>query len=218
MRRLLMMLSVALMWMVGASAQPPTGAPFGGPFELVKPEVAVQRVAACGFKSVRSKFDGELEEDVIEVAKVASASAEQLRCTALASLDTHYYVTFPEPVYQSYEALYWRMSRERDKADARAWLAKRGLLSRLPAYDPKRSDVTAFAHTLEALCGPKAAGTLQPMHGMATFKKGALGTIEKGGFTTGQLDEETLWCLVNAAAASDYPLGFIGNEAYQQRP
>jgi hypothetical protein len=50
------------------------------------------------------------------------------------------------------------------------------------------------------------------MHGMATFKEGALGTIANGGFTKGKLDDETMWCLVNAAAASDYPLGFIGNE------
>jgi hypothetical protein len=211
-----MMFGVALMLMVAAAAQPATAAPFDVPSELVKPEVAAQRVVACGFKNVRSKFDGELQEDVVEVANVATASAEQLRCAALASLNTHYYVIFPATVYHSYETLYWRMSRERDKAGARAWLAKRGLLAQLPSYDPKHSDETLFAHTLEALCGPKAAGTLQPMHGMATFKNGALGTFDKSGFTSGKLDEETMWCLINAAAASGYPLGFIGNEAYQQ--
>lgn len=209
------MFGVALMLMVGAAAQPKT-MPFDVPVELVKPEVAAQRVAACGFKRVRSKFDSELQEDVVEVTNVASATTEQLRCTALASLDTHYYVIFPATVSQSYETLYWHLSRERDKADARAWLAKRGLLSRLPDYDPRRSDETVFAHTLEDICGAKAAGTLQPMHGMATFKDGALGTLENGGFTAGKLDEETMWCLVNAAAASGYPLGFIGNE-YEQR-
>ncbi len=207
------MLSVILTLMV-AAVQSATGGPFDARVELVKPQTAAQRVAACGFKSVRSRFDGELQEDVVEVMNVASASTKQLRCAAVASLDTHYYVIFPAPVYQTYETLYWRQSRERDKADARAWLDKRDLLSRLPTYDPKRSDETAFAHTLEALCGPKAAGTLKPMHGMATFEDGALGTIAKDGFTKGKLDEETMWCLVNAAAASGYPLGFIGNEYY----
>jgi hypothetical protein len=218
MRHSLTMFGVALMLMIGAAAQPATGSPFDAPVELVKPKVAAQRVAACGFKSVRSKFDREEQEDVIEVMNVASASAEQLRCTAVASFDTHYYVKFPAPVYQTYETLYWRMSHERDKADARAWLDKRGLLSRLPAYDPKRSDEAAFAQTLEALCGPKAVGTLQPLHGMATFKEGALGTIEKGGFVEGKLDEETMLCLIKAASASGYPLGFIGNAPIQQGP
>lgn len=56
------------------------------------------------------------------------------------------------------------------------------------------------------------------MGGGATFKKGALGTFEKGVHSAGKLDDETLWCLANAASASGYPLGFIGNESYQHRP
>ena len=211
-----MMLSVILALMAGAAAPPASSGPFDTPIVLIKPEAAVARVTECGFKSVRSKFDHELEEDVVEVTNVASASDEQLRCAAVASLDTDYYVIFPAPVHQSYETLYRRMSRERDKANARAWLDKRGLLLRLPIYDPKRSDEAAFAHTLEGLCGPRAAGTLQPAHGMATFKDEALGTFEKGGFTQGKLDEETMWCLINAAAASGYPLGFIGNDYYRR--
>lgn len=214
MRQLLMTFGGALILMAGAAAQPTIRTPFGAPFELVTPKVAVQRVVACGFKNVRAKFDGELQEVVIGVTNVTTASAEQLRCTAVASLDTHYYVIFPAPVYQSYETLYSRMSRERDKADAISWLAKRNLLSRLPTYDPRRSGETAFAHTLEALCGQKAAGTLKPMHGMATFGDGVLGTIAKGGFTKGKLDDETMSCIFNAAAASGYPLGFIGNEYF----
>ena len=210
------MLSVVLALLAGAAGPPASSGPFDTPIVLIKPEAAAARVAACGFKSVGSKFDDELQENVVEVRDVAVASTEQLRCTAVASLDTHYYVTFPAPVYQSYETLYWRLSRERDKADARAWLEKQGLLLRLPTYDPKHSDEAVFAHTLEGLCGPKAAGTLQPMHGMATFKDGALGTFGKGGFTRGKLDEETMWCLVNAASASGYPLGFVGNEYYRR--
>lgn len=212
---MLLMFSLTLISMLAALAPPASGSSFDAPIELVKPEVAAARVAACGFKSVRPRFDDTLQEDVVEVLDVASASEEQLRCVALASLQSHYYVTFPAPVEQTYQTLYWGMSREHDKADARAWLEKRGLLSRLPTYDPKRSDETTFARTLETLCGPKAAGTLKPMRGMATFEDGALGTFEKGGYSAGKLDDETLWCLVNAASASGYPLGFIGNEAYQ---
>jgi hypothetical protein len=133
-------------------------------------------------------------------------------------MDLHYYVILPAPVYQTYETLYWRMAHERDKAVARAWLDKRGLLSRLPTFDAKHSDEAVFAHTIESLCGPKAAGTLRLMPGIATFKDRALGRMEEGSFTKGKLDDETMWCLVNAVTASGYPLGFIGNEAYRQHP
>lgn len=191
---------------VGFISEPPSTAP--KPIELVTPDVAASRVAACGFSTVRPRFDDLLQEDVIEVAGVISASDEQLRCAALASLSSHYYVVFPDTVERTYQPLYWRLAREQGKADARAWLEKRGLLSRLPMFDPQRSDENAFARALETLCGPKAAGTLQPMKGMATFKSDAL--------ASGRLDDETLWCLTNAAEASGYPLGFIGNEANQQ--
>jgi hypothetical protein len=210
------MLSIALMLTIGAVAPPTSGSPGDVPVELVKPEVAAARVAACGFKSVRPKFDDEEQETVVEVLNVTSASGQKLRCAAAASLDTDYFVLFPAQVERSYETLYWRMSDERGKTDARAWLEKRGLLSRLPTYDPKSSDEIAFARTLEALCGPKADGTLQPMHGMATFKEGALGTITSSGISAGKLDDETMWCLFNAAEASGYPLGFIGN-GYHRR-
>ena len=216
MRELPPMSSLALILALGAMA---SAGPVGpdARLELVKPDVAVTRVANCGFKSVRSRFDDTLQEDVIEVSDVSSASTEQLQCVALASLDSHYYVTFPEPMYQAYAALYWRMSEERGKADAKAWLEKRGLLSRLPTFDPKRSDEATFARSLEKLCGPKAAGTLKAMGGGATFTDGALGTFEKGGYIKGRLDEDAMWCLINAATASGYRLGFIGNEAYREQ-
>lgn len=217
MRQSLLMLSLIFALMVGPAAPPA----FGGPFDattLVKPEIAATRIAKCGFKSVQPRFDDELQEVVIEVRNVSSASSEQLRCAATASLDSHYYLIFPAPIYQAYAALYWGMAAERDKAGARAWLDERGLLSRLPTFDPRRSDLAALARELESLCGPKAAGTLLLMRGIATFKEGALGKVENGDLTEGKLDEETLWCLVNAAAATGHPLGFIGNEAYEQLP
>ena len=182
---------------------------FAGAFDtppvLVRSEIAIQKITACGFKKVDSKFDDTLQEDVIEVLDDVSISDEQLRCAALVSLSSSYYVTFPATTEKAYQPLYWSLSREQGKADAKAWLDKRGLLSRLPTYDPKQSNNSAFVRSLENLCGPKASGTLKVLNGMATFSDSAL--------ATGALDEETLWCLTNAAAASGYPLGFIGNEA-----
>lgn len=176
--------------------------------EFVKPEVAASLVADCGFENVQPVFDDTLQEDVIKVLDVTVATEEQLTCVANASLGSHYYVVFPGPVDQTYQPLYWRIFRERGKADARAWLEQRGLLSRLPTFDPKQSETAAFARTLEGLCGPMAAGTLKPMKGFATFSDEAL--------SPGRLDDETFLCLLNVAEVSGYPLGFIGNEAYPQ--
>src|SRR5690348_14772663 len=136
------MLGLTVLVMVGAVGGPAAPSAIDVPKELVKPEVAAAQVAACDFKQVRPKFDSELQEDVVEVLDV-TASPEQLRCAARASLGTYYYVVFPAPLQQAYDALYWPMSREKDKADARAWLEKRGLLARLPIYDATHTNETA---------------------------------------------------------------------------
>lgn len=198
---------------LGLLSAPALASGFGVPIELVKPEVAVARVAACGFKNAQIVADETLQEDVVKVMDASNASPEQLRCVALASLDTHYYVTFPMTLEQSYQMLYWKLSEERGRVDARAWLESRGLLSRLPTYDPNTSDETTFVAALEEVCGPRAAGTLVPVGGMATFKNDAIGSFEGGGYSEGSLDNETMLCLHNAAAASGYALGFIGNAA-----
>ncbi|MCI4589951.1 hypothetical protein MOK15_07580 [Sphingobium sp. BYY-5] len=199
---------IKLMAAILAGASPAN--PLDIPVELVKPEVAVAQVAACGVKSVRLKFDDTLQEDVIEVEYMTSASEEQLRCVAHASLASHYYVVFPSSIERAYQALYRRLSNEQDRTVAKAWLEKRGLLSRLPVYDPQHLDEAAFVRELEAMCGPKAIGTVKVMHGMGTFEGTAI--------SSGKLDDETFWCLVNGAAASGYPFGFIGNEKYGENP
>jgi hypothetical protein len=181
---------------------------FDTPPVLVKPEVAAAEVAECGFKKIQPKFDDTLQEEVVEVLDEAPISDNQLQCAARASLASSYYVTFTPPVEQAYQSIFWNLSRKQAKIDAREWLDKRGLLSGLPTYDANSADEVAFAHSLEQLCGPKAAGVLQPLNGMATFKPSIM--------ASGALDEETLWCLTNAAEVSGYPLGFIGNETNRQ--
>jgi len=203
------MLGSAINLIAAALAGSAPANPLDLPLELVKPEVAVAQVAACGMKDVRSKFEDTLQEDVIQVADT-SASEEQLICVARASLASRYYVLFPLPLERGYQALYQRLSNEKDKTDAEAWLEKRGLLSRLPIYAPDNSDETAFVRDLEAMCGPNATGAIKTMHGMGTFESKAI--------SSGNLNEETFWCLINGAAASGYPFGFIGNEQYGDNP
>lgn len=204
------MTAIMINLMFMALATTASGIPLEAPIEQAKPEVAAAQVAACGFSKVQVTFNDSLHEDIVEILDVRSVSNAQLHCAALESLATRYYVVFPASVERAYQSLYWSLSKERDRADAKAWLQKRGLLSRLPTYVPNRSNDSAFARTLERLCGPKAVGTLKATKGRATFVAEAL--------LEGRMDDETLECLVNAAAASGYTLGFIGNEAYRKEP
>lgn len=192
--------------MLAATATQPLGGSL--PVEPVKSEVAAQRVAACGFSKVGPKFDELLQETVLEVTEVKSATSEQLRCAALASLASHHYVVFPDPVNHAFQLLYGEVARDHSKAEAEAWLQSRGLLARLPTYEPGRSDDLAFARSLEAICGPKARGVFEKVRGTVTMKPEAL--------IAPRIDEETFWCLLLSAEASGYPLGFLGNEARQQ--
>jgi hypothetical protein len=177
---------------------------------LVKPEVAVARVATCGLGTAKAAFDAVMQEEVVSITGVASASDEQLECVARASLDTFYYVTVPRPIEDAYRSRYFDLSRERGLQLAREWLQQRGLLERLPAYNQQKSDEPAFIRQLETLCGPKAEGAVKSLGGMGTFNLDVLASRP--------LDEETHWCLVNAAIASGYPFGFIGNEQYGTEP
>lgn len=176
---------------------------FDVPRELVRPEEAVRRVKACGFEKVTVKGDATLQEDVILVSGVSSASTEKLRCVAKASLDTVYYVEFPGQLNDAYWRIYQRVSDDAGRREARAWLERRGLLARLPTYKKGVEDDLVFARRLEELCGPNAKGVFIRDHGIISMK---LGTPEKPSF-----DDDTFVCLSYAAGASGLPVYFIGN-------
>lgn len=176
------------------------------PTTIVKPEVAAERVASCGIGTPKPTFNQTLQEDVIEISGIESASDGQLRCVASASLETYYYVVLPAALNEKYQAIYWAISKERDLANARRWLEERGLSAKLPTYDPNNSDEMTFVRKLEAMCGAKAEGAIKPLKGFGTFSEGVL--------SSGRLDKHTWWCLINGAAVSGYPFGFIGNEQY----
>jgi len=120
-RLLLLMFSFILLSALGGLAFQASASSSDARTELVKPEVAAARVAGCGFKSVHARFEDTLQEEVVEVRDVSFTSEKQLRCVAEASLQSHYYVTFPAPVEQTYQPIYWRMSR-----DAKRPLRQRG--------------------------------------------------------------------------------------------
>lgn len=192
------MLLLSILFAVGQSLPMPSAPPAASD--------VLARVKACGFPSARATFDPTLQEDRVAVEGATDATDDQLKCVAKSAIATGHYVTFPAPIDDRYQPLYWEIIREHGRLAARAWLEERGLLSQLPVYDAKNPDETSFVRKLESLCGAKATGVLKPLDGMAMIKPEAL--------TGSPADDEMMWCLMNVASASGYGLGFVGNEAY----
>jgi hypothetical protein len=194
------MFAAFLLLSAGAEeASPPTLA-------VAPPEVAAERVKACGFRHVRVKDDDELQEQVVEVTGVSTVPEGKMRCAVKVSLDTVRYVLFPLPASKVYWRLYTKMEDKRGAAltgwmqgEARDWLQQHGLLGRLPTYQKGKTDDLAFARQLEGLCGPKAAGAFQRFRGHVVL------ILPSGDFDTAE-------CLISAASASGLPFGFVGNE------
>ena len=179
---------------------------------VTSPLVARQAVVTCGVAAsdVQIKFDRTLQEDVITVSSSGRPSDEQFACIATASLRSVYYVTFSRPKEQaSYNRIYYRLADEKDHADSRRVMADHDLLSRLPAYNPAKGDLRAYAGQLELLCGISPGSVLAlATPTLLTSKVSGLETIK----------DDQFGCLTSAIAASnlaDYGIrfGFIGNEA-----
>jgi len=177
-------------------------------------EVAAERVRACGFDQVSVKEDDELQEEVVEVSGVSDVPESKVRCAVQVSLDTDRYVIFPEPANTTYWRLFPQMEEKSPRAAAatawmqgwsRDWLRRRGLLAKVPKYEEGKSDNLRFARRLENVCGPKAKGAFRLVKGYLV--------LWPAPHRKRRMDFSTVECLVNTAAVSGMPLGFVGNES-----
>jgi len=196
-----MILAAGLLLLAAQPAEAPPGA-----------EETARLVAACGFPpgSLTIRDDSLLEEDVIVVRAAGPPPDEsRLACAARASLATSVIVEFePERVHRLYVRDYAAAAEARDLAEARAWLAGRGLLARLPAWDGKSGGLAAAGAAIERLCSLEPGSRLIRRLGTLTFRT----DIESG-----RLSPDDFFCLTHAAKAAGLPLGFIGNEAHARR-
>ena len=132
-------------------------------------------------------------------------SDEQLACIDRAA---SYYKTELRPSIQPrFDAIRNARIAARLKTEAREWLENRKLLERLPSYKLGVTDDVTFTREIEGLCGPEAAGAFQGQFGFHTFDP------EWGSrLKFGENDNNGLACLLNVAWATDFPIGFVGNE------
>ncbi|MEA3061450.1 MAG: hypothetical protein QOJ94_1231 [Sphingomonadales bacterium] len=175
---------------------------------LPSAEETARQVAACGFSpgSLTVRDDPLLEEDVVIVRAAGPPPDEsRLACAARASLAASVIVEFePERVHRLYLRAYSAAMRARDLAEARAWLADRGLLVRLPEWNGKRGDLAVAGGAIERLCG------LEP--GSRLIRRRGILTVRTDVIDGGRLSPDDFLCLTRAAEAAGLPLGFIGRE------
>jgi hypothetical protein len=177
---------------------------------LPNAEETARRVAACGFpaRSLTVRDDPLLEEDVVIVRATGPARDDsRLACVARASLATSVTVEFePDRIQRRYLRSYSAATDARDLAEARAWLAGRGLLDRLPAWDRRRGSLAAAGGAIERLCALPPGSRLIVRSGTLTVRTDVI--------ESGRLSSDDFLCLTGAARAAGLPFGFIGNEAY----
>ena len=191
-------LTIAVIALVGLAALTAASAqPVDPSLGRVVPGVAAQQVGRCGFASVALSYDGLLAQYIVKVPGIQKAPDDQLRCAAKVSLDTDYYVDFRAPLNRRYEQVYWPVAEGEGRAAARDWLTKHGLLSKLPAYVPGKTDDLKYARQLEQLCGARAKGAF-------AIEQGAL-MVRAGTAAHPRIDAETFDCLMNAQWASGLP-------------
>ncbi len=166
------------------------------PQEVQWAMAAAKRIESCGFTRAEPFFDEGQREVVVTVRDVVKASDRQLTCAARESLATKRYFLMPETLQPRYDAIFDRLEKEQALAEARPWLATRGLLDRVPQYDPTRDEEATFMRKLGELCGIDVAGALDPSYGPRTI---SMEWLERQ-----TADDQGLACLWRAGLVSDF--------------
>ena len=178
------------------------------------------RVARCGvlIARVTIRDDRDLQEDVIAIAPGPSLTDAQFTCVARVSLEAATYVTFDESDQQRrYNTIYRPIEDGRGVSLARAWLNQRGLLDKLPRYDPPSQTLAAYGRELETFCGIPRGTVLTSVGGGLSIRNDLLLPVTRKAFR-GEMTDGQFECLLNASTASNLHehrarFGFIGNAA-----
>lgn len=176
--------------------------------ERVSPEDAAKRIESCGVGPVSIRFDDLLRSHVLTVANVTSVSDEQLQCIDRAA--SYHDVELPASVQERFKTIREARWSAFALAEARSWLAQRGLLDRVPTFVSGKTDDAAFARQLEDLCGPAARGAFQSQYGPHAISPDWIMGL-------GIKNQEALTCLLNVTQVAGFSIGFIGNEAYSDK-
>jgi hypothetical protein len=192
----------------------PSSSPYDGferdAFERITVQEAANRLAQCGFGPVTTRYDADLDEDVLIATGAKSATDEQLACADRAV--SYYTLQLSPNIQPHYDAKREARLSELFQTQARDWLAARGLLNRLPKYQEGVTNDAGFARQVESLCGPRAKGAFESKFGVHAFSPEWIRRELKPTAS----DQGVFWCLVSATTAAGFKVGFIGNEYYRR--
>lgn len=180
--------------------------------ERITPEMAVERAAKCGLGPATIRYEDELQSDILSIPNAASATESQLSCLDSAT-GFGIFVELPASLQPRFDTLREARASAMMRVEAREWLAKRGLLDRVPKYVPGMTDDAAFTQAVEQLCGPGTNGAFQSQYGSHALSPE---WIKGLGLPPKDEDMEAMSCLLNVTTVAGYRVGFIGNEAYRR--
>ena len=185
-----------------------------GPFESMEritAEMAVERAKKCGLGPATIRYEHELQSDILSVPNAATATDSQLSCLDNAT-GFGISVELPAGLQPRGDAVREARASEMMKAEAREWLSKRGLLERVPKYDPGSTDEAAFTREVEHLCGPQTKGAFQSQYGPHALSPEWIKSL---GWPPKDEDMEAMSCLMKVTTVTGFRVVFIGNEAYR---
>lgn len=179
-------------------------------------EQTVAAVAACGVPAaeVRITYEEELQSDLVRIGDLGSSDEARFRCVRKSVHPYYILDVYSAPQSDAYSEFADREYRRQAKAEAVVWLGARGMLGKVPRYDPAKG-LSAFARALEAACSVRKGSTLETL--------GEEGLTFRLSFARRAFEKDTydqFNCLTKMIAASDadkhgVQLMFVGNEAYQ---
>jgi hypothetical protein len=193
----------------------------------IDPETAEQLARAverCGLPrtKVEISYEDYLQSEEVRVLS-PSLTDTQIECLRQIGLAAPFpIVTF---VSETTAKRDWELSDIRYREDSLEWFRQRGLLDRLPVFDPEKEDAMQFARRLEEFCGIEPGTVFEWNERLRVI-------TPRGEWIGESLRKGWLWrkihgaqharqfeCLTRAMSATNawehgLRFGFIGNEAY----
>jgi len=193
----------------------------------IDPNVLAHLAAAvlrCGIPSsdVEISYEDYLQSEEIRV-RTSTLTDSQINCLdTLRRAPPFPIVTFTADIAAIRDA---EITASRYREESREWLRQRGLLDRLPNFDPAKEAHLQFARRLEAFCGvrPGAAFEINEQFQFVTMRSDWVGKPLRKGWLWrkiyGPRHDRQFECLMRAMSATNAEehglhFGFVGNEAY----
>ena len=177
-------------------------------------EDLADKIVRCGIDRAHVKVRHEelLQDDTAIISTPdAALTSDHLACLVGLAMGGGLFALADPAAQARFDPLIKASDRAAADSMAREWLSARGLLEKLPVYDPGRQTLAQYAVSLEALCG------LGPGQGLGVTAGNAFLFVAPGLLGLDEARLETFQCLVSAAIAADLEpkgvtFGFIGNE------